>query len=108
MAGSVGKDRLIVDGGDGTLHQVFQQLVRSRIRVALLLVGTANVLVRELGILLHLEAALSIAASGRVRRIYLGKGNDRYFHLMADLGLDAQVIGQVPACLKKMLGMAAY
>ncbi len=103
-----GKDRLIVYGGDGTLHEAFRLAAPWNIPVALLPAGTANVLARELGIPLRLEEALPIAASGTVRSIYLGEGGGRYFHLMSGIGLDAEVIARVPPGLKKTLGIGAY
>ncbi len=103
-----GKDRLLVYGGDGTLHEAFRLAAPWDIPVALLPAGTANVLARELGIPLRLKDALSIAASGTPRRIYLGEGNGRCFHLMSGIGLDAQVIARVPPGLKKALGIGAY
>ena len=103
-----GKGRLIVYGGDGTLHEAFRLAAPWDIPVALLPAGTANVLARELGIPLRLEDALPIAASGTVRKIYLGEGSGRYFHLMAGIGLDADVIARVPPGLKKTLGIGAY
>ena len=103
-----GKDRLLVYGGDGTLHEAFRLAAPWDIPVALLPAGTADVLARELGIPLRLQDALPIAASGTPRRIYLGKGNGRYFHLMSGIGLDAHVIARVPPGLKKALGIGAY
>ncbi len=103
-----GKDRLIVYGGDGTLHEAFRLAAPWNIPVALLPAGTANVLARELGISLRLKDALAIAASGTVRNIYLGEASGRYFHLMAGIGLDADVIARVPPGLKRTLGIGAY
>ncbi len=103
-----GKDRLLVYGGDGTLHQAFRLAAPSDTPVALLPAGTANVLARELGVPLRLEDALPVAAAGTPRRIYLGEGNGRYFHLMSGIGLDAHVIARVPPRLKKALGIGAY
>ena len=103
-----GKDRLIVYGGDGTLHEAFRLVAPWNIPVAVLPAGTANVLARELGIPLRLKDALPIAASGTARSICLGEGNGRCFHLMSGIGLDAEVIARVPPGLKKTLGIGAY
>jgi diacylglycerol kinase (ATP) len=49
-----------------------------------------------------------IAARGVRRRLYLGTGGGRYFHIMAGIGLDAHVIEHVRPIMKKHLGVVAF
>jgi len=106
------KDLLIVYGGDGTLHEAIPEAVKWQVPVALLPAGTTNVLARELGIPRDPERALSLVPQRKLQKIHLGRGDrgqaGRYFHLMAGIGFDGDVISRTGQHLKKALGMAAY
>lgn len=103
-----GVDLLVIQGGDGTIRSLLPSVVRSRVPVALIPSGTANVLARELGIPLRTKQALEVIAEGKRRTIYLGESQGRYFHLMAGIGLDSHVIRRTGERLKKMLGIGAF
>ena len=113
------KDLLIVYGGDGTLHEAIPEAVKWQVPVALLPAGTTNVLARELGIPRDPERALALVPQRKLQRIHLGWGArglspssppqaGRYFHLMAGIGFDGDVISRTGQNLKKALGMVAY
>ncbi len=102
------KDLLIVLGGDGTIHSALPEAVRWKVPLALLPSGTANVLASELGIPRHPDRALRLIRSGRLRRIHLGRGDARYFHLMAGIGVDGYVLRQTSPRLKRTLGTFSY
>ncbi|MDA2923577.1 diacylglycerol kinase family lipid kinase [Acidobacteria bacterium AH-259-L09] len=102
------KDLLIVYGGDGTLHQVIGEAVRWKVPVALLPAGTANVLARELNIPRDPERALRVVVGRKIRKIHLGQANGNYFHLMAGIGFDADVIARVNERMKRAWGIGAY
>ncbi|RPJ56467.1 MAG: diacylglycerol kinase family lipid kinase [Acidobacteria bacterium] len=102
------KQLLIVHGGDGTIHHAIQQAAGQEICLAILPAGTANVMARELGIPLDLDGSLDVALHGTRRRISLGRSDDRYFHLMAGIGLDASVISRLNRPLKRVIGQGAY
>ncbi len=106
------KDLLIVYGGDGTLHEAIPEAVKWQGPVALLPAGTTNVLARELGIPRDPERALSLVPQRKLQKIHLGRGGrgqaGRYFHLMAGIGFDGDVISRTSQHMKKSLGMAAY
>jgi YegS/Rv2252/BmrU family lipid kinase len=103
-----GKDLLIVCGGDGTIHDTLPDAVEANVPVAIVPVGTANVLARELSIPRDPLAALQILKTGRTRKLHLGKAGDRYFHLMAGVGLDGYLLRQVGPSLKRFLGVGAF
>jgi diacylglycerol kinase family enzyme len=92
---------------------VCAELARSGIPVAVLPAGTGNLLARNLGIPLDLDAALATLLDGTERRIDSVQVDgdelemDR-FVVMAGLGLDAAIIADAPDQLKKHVGWAAY
>jgi YegS/Rv2252/BmrU family lipid kinase len=106
-------DLVVVAGGDGTVRVVCAELAGTGIPVAVLPAGTGNLLARNLGISLDLEIALTELLGGNERRIdsVQIEGDqlpaDR-FVVMAGIGLDAAIIADAPAELKKRVGWAAY
>jgi len=100
--------RVIVAGGDGTINAVLPALIGTTFPLAILPVGSVNVLARELGIPLSLDDALPVAAAGRLHRIDLGTANGRPFGLMAGIGFDAAVVNSVTSDLKNLAGSFAY
>ena len=110
---------IAVAGGDGTINEVVNGLAhRTEGSPALALVplGTANVLAHELG--LHARAAevARTIVSGREILVRPGEasceasngGAPRCFSLMAGAGFDAKVVAGVSTLLKRRLGKAAY
>ncbi len=57
--------------------------------------GAQAVLARQFGIPMKVRPAVETLASGKVRRIDIGRSNDRYFTLMAGFGFDAEVVAGV-------------
>ncbi len=112
-----GSDTVFACGGDGTIHDVIQELAGTQVALAILPFGTANALAHDLGIPLRPSAAASAAVTGRVRRIPLGRieyhdFNDkpahRYFTVAAGIGVDAHLFYKLNRDLMKKGGMAAY
>ena len=64
--------------------------------------GTGNLLARNLGIPLYLQAAVDVALRGQDRAIDLvkvsgdGLGDDDHFMVMAGMGFDAAIMGRAP------------
>jgi len=117
FAVAAGSDTVFACGGDGTIHDVIQELAGTQVALAILPFGTANALAHDLGIPLRPSAAASVAVNGRVRRIPLGRieyhdFNDkpahRYFTVAAGVGVDAHLFYKLNRDLKKQGGMAAY
>jgi diacylglycerol kinase (ATP) len=109
-----GSSDVIVAGGDGTINEAVQGLVGTNARLAIIPRGTANVLARELGLPLNEEQAAAVIARGHSRRIHFGvaidevRNTQRYFLLMAGIGLDASVVRRVHPSLKKRFGKGAF
>ncbi len=107
-AHSVGATTVVAAGGDGTLHLVANALAGSRLRLAVLPMGTANDFARALGIPANLSAAAALAAHGSGRAVDLGRVNGRYFLNAAHLGLGAETARLADERLKRWLGPLAY
>lgn len=118
-----GCDIIIAAGGDGTLHEVVNGLLRGRPdRPPLLAVvpaGTANIFARALHLPTDLEEAARLIVAGACRRIDLGLVNGRYFATAAGIGFDADVVrlaarwprwigGKARHVLAGVLRLAAY
>lgn len=100
--------RVVVAGGDGTINSALPALAGTGVPLAVLPVGSVNVLARELGLPIELEAAVQVASQGRPRRIDLGMANGKPFALMAGMGFDAEVVGSVAQDIKNVVGSFAY
>lgn len=108
---------IIAAGGDGTINEVINGMVKSDVPLAILPLGTTNVLAKELGIPEESTAALKVAVAQSPRTISLGRielGPDtdsvtsRYFCLMAGIGFDGKAVHDVNEALKRKSGKAAY
>lgn len=105
----IGKvDRVIVGGGDGTLHAAVQHLVEPGLPIGIIPLGTANNLARTLGIPFDLEGACQVIAEGHRRPIDLGRVNERYFCTTASLGMSVQITEELTADAKRKWGPVAY
>jgi YegS/Rv2252/BmrU family lipid kinase len=100
--------RVIVAGGDGSINAALPAVAESGFPLAILPVGSVNVLARELGLPRGLEAAIEVAVRGARREIDLGMANGRPFALMAGLGFDAAVVRSVAPAVKNLVGSFAY
>jgi diacylglycerol kinase (ATP) len=107
-------DLVCAMGGDGTVSAVASVLRGTHVPYGLLPSGTGNLLARNLGIPLDsLEDALEIAMRGQDRAIDIGlatfdDGIERVFVVMGGVGLDAEIMAQTDAGLKKRVGWGAY
>ena len=104
-----GYTRLMVAGGDGTLHEVINGLnLPASIEVGILPTGTGNDFARAVGITFEKNLALKLITKGRTRLIDLGEVNQRKFINIAGVGFDAQVAHEVNAGFKFVSGTMAY
>jgi diacylglycerol kinase (ATP) len=107
-------DAIAVAGGDGTINEAVNGLANSPLPLAILPLGTANVLANELALPRDLEALAKIATFAPARAIYPGEilsggQNEAWrFLLMAGIGFDAEVVAHLDLGLKRKLGKGAY
>jgi diacylglycerol kinase (ATP) len=102
------KDVVIVVGGDGTINEVIQELANSETALGVLPSGTVNVWARETGIPLENTGAREILLHGQTRNIDLGQVGDRYFLLMAGIGVDGEITHAVEKKPVKRFGVLGY
>ena len=103
-----GADRLVVAGGDGTINEALNGLAGSALPLAIVPLGTANVLAHELGLGSSARAVADAALDGWPRAVSLGTVNGRRFSMMAGTGFDAHVVRDVSTRLKRAIGKGAY
>jgi len=105
---SDGFDLVAALGGDGTVNETINGLAGSDTPLAIVPTGTVNVLAMELGIPLEPPDAVRLLEQGTVSWIDLGLAGDRYFGLMAGVGMDAAVVASLSPTMKKALKEAAF
>jgi diacylglycerol kinase family enzyme len=107
-----GAELIIAAGGDGTINEVANGVIGSDVPLAILPAGTANVLAVEMQVGTKLIPAATRLGSWIPERISVGlltnSVEERYFLMMAGIGLDAMIVYNIDAQLKARLGKAAY
>lgn len=101
-------DVLAVAGGDGTVNEVLNGLAGPPRPLAVIPLGTANVLAHELALPRAPEALARVIVEGARVPVHLGEVNGRRFALMVGAGFDAHVVARVDARVKKWLRQVAY
>ncbi|MGG2397170.1 lipid kinase YegS [Pseudomonas sp. SH1-B] len=106
---AAGYPTLIAGGGDGTLRDVVEALVKAQsdASLALLPLGTANDFAHAAGVPLTPAAALALLEVEPVA-VDVGMAGERAFLNMATGGFGSNVTANTPEELKKVLGGAAY
>jgi YegS/Rv2252/BmrU family lipid kinase len=107
-ASAADHDVLVVAGGDGTINEVANGLRDPRLPLALIPLGTANVLAAAIGLATDPAAIAAAILRGRSRRIGVGRVDGRRFLLMVGAGLDAHVVRDLNPRMKRQLGRLAY
>lgn len=111
-AASEGYDVVVAFGGDGTVNEAANGLAGSETPLTCLPGGATNVYCRMLGIPLDVvdatEYLLGLADSWRVKRVDLGRANDRRFTFSAGMGLDASVVERVDRHPRLKARLGAY
>ena len=105
---------IIAAGGDGTFNEVINGLALKGVPMAILPMGTTNVLAKELEIEEDTQGAIMRIINGREHTLSLGLINlqspplSRYFCLMAGIGFDGEAVWGCNDRLKRPLGKGAY
>ena len=112
-----GADTVVAGGGDGTINEVVDALVRhaaagqpatARPALGILPLGTANDFARSNAIPLDPVAALELITNSRPTPIDVGREGQRTFINVATGGFGTQVTVETPEDLKRLLGGTAY
>ncbi len=117
-----GSQLIIACGGDGTLNEIVNGMPGSKVPIALLPAGTANILAKELRIPWNIPQAAALIPTGIPTRIALGaitKGdsssqatganeNRRYFLVVTSAGADGALVHALDPGVKQRAGVLAY
>ncbi len=105
---SAGASLVLACGGDGTVTACAEGVAGSGVPLAVIPMGTGNLLARNLGLPMGLAEALAVALAGVRQPVDTGRVNGRLFVVMAGLGLDARMLSGTSDSLKERLGWLAY
>ena len=103
-----GADVVIATGGDGTVMACATGLAGSQVPLAVLPLGTGNLVAANFDIPSDLDDALEVALACRRRRIDLGAIGDGRFVIAAGMGFDAAMLRDASHTLKARIGPLAY
>lgn len=103
-----GWDVVAAAGGDGTVNEVANGLYGSDLPLAVIPMGTANVLAAEIGLPWRAKEIAHLIAAGEARPVHVGVVNERLFVMMAGVGFDAKVVAAVSSRIKRLIGKAAF
>jgi len=102
---------IIIAAGDGTVNAVINNLLPGRATVAVLPLGTSNVLAAEIGIR-TVEDGVERIIAGRTRSLPVGLLElacaSHRFLLMAGVGIDGAIVRDVRPFAKRHLKQGAY
>jgi YegS/Rv2252/BmrU family lipid kinase len=105
---SAGVDLVLACGGDGTVTACAEGVTDTGVPLAIIPLGTGNLLARNIGLPTGLDEALAVALGGVQQPIDAGRVNGTLFVVMAGLGLDARMLIDASEPLKKRMGWLAY
>lgn len=114
-----GADVVLVGGGDGTVRAVAEILRHTQVPLGVIPLGTGNLLARNLQMDVNdIHGNVETALFGHQRHIdtatmaiensITGTSSVHTFLVIAGIGMDAEVVGDTNASLKKSLGWLAY
>jgi diacylglycerol kinase family enzyme len=95
-------------GGDGTVMSCATELAGTPVPLAVLPMGTGNLLATNLDLPSRVPAAVAVGTGSARRRLDVGLVEDRCFTVMAGMGFDAMMLHDAPAALKARIGWLAY
>ncbi|MCL1869066.1 MAG: NAD(+)/NADH kinase [Promicromonosporaceae bacterium] len=127
---AAGADVVVAAGGDGTVRSVARAMAGGTVPMAVLPVGTGNLLARNLDVpLTSVEEQMAVVIGGRDRHIDVGwarvaetdrgldgepredaatPGDTQIFLVIAGLGFDAAMVADADDALKRRVGWIAY
>jgi len=107
---AVSADRVIAMGGDGTVTEVAAGILAAggSIPLAVVPLGTANILALNLGIPHDPAAAVKLAVEGDAWPIDVGRVNGEVFLLTVSTGLHAEMVARADRRSKRRWGLVAY
>jgi len=108
-ARSKGFDLAVAAGGDGTFAAVMHEFAGTSTPLGIIPLGTGNLVARELGIPLDVDAAVALlAGKHRLRRMDAMRIHGRLYALNASVGISASVVNSTTRAAKNRWGRFAY
>jgi len=101
-------DVVVAAGGDGTVNAVVNGLAAAPRPLALLPLGTVNLLAREIGLPRHAEGLAAVIATAPSRPIWPARVGGRLFVSVASGGFDAEMVAAVDPRFKRRFGRLAF
>lgn len=107
---SQGFDLIVCSGGDGTLNEVIQGVMKSdeKLPIGYIPAGSTNDFARGVGIPKNIMDAVQWIIDGKPYACDVGSFNDKYFTYIAAFGAFTEVTYETPQQVKNYLGHAAY
>ncbi len=107
---SQGFDLIVCSGGDGTLNEVIQGVMKSdeKLPIGYIPAGSTNDFARGVGIPKNIMDAVQWIIDGKPYACDIGGFNDKYFTYIAAFGAFTEVTYETPQQIKNYLGHAAY
>lgn len=105
-----GFDLIVCSGGDGTLNEVIQGVMKSdeKLPIGYIPAGSTNDFARGVGIPKNIIDAVQWIIDGKPYACDIGGFNDKYFTYIAAFGAFTEVTYETPQQIKNYLGHAAY
>ena len=101
-------DRLVIAGGDGSVHFAINQIINDvnfdDKLIGYIPSGTTNILQIETQIEKKAKEISNVLLSDNHRKINLAKINERYFFLMVGVGFDSKIVESINTNIKKYFG----
>jgi diacylglycerol kinase (ATP) len=101
-------DRIVAAGGDGTINEVVNGLGGAPRPLALVPLGTANILAGEIGLPRNVRRLAAVIVGGEPRPIWPARAGGRLFVACLGAGFDADVVAAVDERLKARIGKLAF
>jgi diacylglycerol kinase (ATP) len=98
----------VAAGGDGTVNAVVNGLAGSSRPMAVLPLGTGNVLANEIGLPRQPAELARVIADAAPLPVWPGRVGDRLFVAMTGIGFDAEVVAALDQRLKRRIGKLAF
>jgi diacylglycerol kinase (ATP) len=95
-------------GGDGTIREIIAGVGDSPVPIAILPMGTANVLALEFGLGKTADAIVKTIAGAETRQLHLPAANGKPFCLMIGAGFDGEIVHAITSPMKKRWGKGAF
>lgn len=103
-------DKILVSGGDGTLDEAVSGALKADIDPVFSYIptGSTNDFSKTINISPDIERATKIAVRGKVKRIDVGKIDDKYFVYVAAFGALSDISFSTDQEVKNRIGRSAY